>query len=175
MTSRRYRIRDAHPSDAGAISYVHQASREALYRGRIPDALVDVLSPEERLERWKEWLGNPDVTTLVGEDDGRIVGFSTLRAAVDPDLDGATVAEMPTLYVHPTHWRRGWGTALCRAIEERCVPLGFSLLTLWVMEMNERARAFYAARGFEEDGAEKLAEAPDPIALKALRYRKQLG
>ena len=45
MTTRRYPIRDARPSDAGAISYVHQASREALYRGRIPDTLVDVLSP----------------------------------------------------------------------------------------------------------------------------------
>jgi len=175
MTSRPHPIRDARPSDAGAISYVHQASREALYRGRIPDALVDVLSPEERLERWKEWLSDPEVTTIVGEDDGRIVGFSTLRAAVDPDLDGATVAEMPTLYVHPTHWAHGWGTALCREIERRSALQGFRLLTLWVMEMNERARTFYAARGFAEDGAEKLAEAPDPIALKALRYRKALG
>jgi ribosomal protein S18 acetylase RimI-like enzyme len=175
MTTRRYPIRDARPSDAGAISHVHQASREALYRGRIPDTLVDVLSPEERLRRWQEWLDDPAVTTIVGEDDGRIVGFSTLRAAVDPDLDGATVAEMPTLYVHPTYWSCGWGTALCREIERRGVQQGFGLLTLWVMEMNERARAFYAARGFAEDGAEKLAEAPDPIALKALRYRKKLG
>ncbi len=175
MTTRSFPIRDARPGDAEAISEVHQASREALYRGRIPDALVDVLSPEERLERWKEWLSDPAVTTIVGEEDGRIVGFSTLRAAVDPDLDGATVAEMPTLYVHPTHWRRGWGTALCGEIERRSVRQGFRLLTLWVMEMNERARAFYVARGFSKDGAEKLAEAPDPIALKALRYRKELG
>jgi ribosomal protein S18 acetylase RimI-like enzyme len=170
----RYPIRDARPEDAEAISAVHEASREVLYRGRLPDEIVDVLSPEERLQRWNEWLSDPDVATVVGEEDGRIVGFSTVRAAVDPDLDASTVAEMPTLYVHPAYWRRGWGTVLCGEIERRSAQQGFALLTLWVMEMNERARAFYVASGFEEDGAEKLAEAPDPIALKALRYRKEL-
>lgn len=175
MARRSYAIRAARPEDARAISDVHQASREALYRGRIPDALIDALTEDERLERWREWLADSTVSTLVGEEEGRIVGFSTLRPSQDPDVDGASVGEMPTLYIHPAHWSRGWGTALCSAIERASADRGFRTLTLWVMEMNDRARAFYAHQGFAEDGGKKVAEAPDPITLLALRYRKDVG
>jgi len=174
MAHRPYPIRVARPADAPVISDVHQASREALYRGRVPDALVDALTPRDRLVRWMAWLADPTIFTVVGEEDGRIVGFGTLRAAVDADLQGVRVAEMPTLYLHPSFWRRGWGNALCAAIEAEAVRQGYDTLVLWVMEMNDGARAFYASRGFVEDGAEKTDTAPEPTTLKALRYRKSL-
>ncbi len=174
MPSRSHPIRTARPEDAASISNVHQASREALYRGRVPDELVDALTDRERLARWKEWLADPGVTTLVGEDEDRIVGFCTLRAGADGDLDHPRVAEIPTLYMLPDLWGRGWGTALCAQIEQEANRLGFHTLVLWVMEMNHAARTFYAHRGFAWDGAERTDTAPEPTALKALRYRKRL-
>ncbi len=174
MSAQPYPIRPAGPPDAEAIARVHEASREALYRGHVPDWLVDSMSAQERLRRWREWLADPGVLTLVGEEDGCVVGFCTLRSADEQDIDDPAVAEMPTLYLHPTHWRRGWGTALCSELEERAAALGYRTLVLWVMEMNEGARTFYAARGFAEDGAETTEIAPQPTTLKALRYRKSL-
>lgn len=126
------------------------------------------------MARWREWLADPGVVTLVAENDGRIVGFCTLRAAVDADVAGPGVAEMPTLYLHPDLWRRGLGTTLCVAIEAAAVRRGFHTLVLWVMEMNLGARAFYVSQGFAEDGAVTTDIAPEPTTLKALRYRKSL-
>lgn len=174
MTTLPYPIRRAGVEDAPIIAEVHQASREALYRGRIPDSLIDALSPAERVERWRSFLGDPGVVTLVGEEDGRMVGFCTLRAVVDDDLRGDSVGEMPTLYLHPDFWRQGWGTALCNAIEARAAAMGYHTLVLWVLDMNERARAFYRARGFVEDGARKFDDPPEAADLPALRHRKSL-
>ncbi|MGW5051131.1 GNAT family N-acetyltransferase [Actinokineospora sp. NPDC004072] len=55
-----------------------------------------------------------------------------------------------------------------------CLRLaGCTLATLWVLERNERAMAFYASRGFTPDGATR----PDVIGgvrVRDLRYRLPL-
>ena len=83
------------------------------------------------------------------------------------------IAEMPTLYVDPPEWRRGLGGLLCRAAMERSAQLGFRELTLWVVEINARARAFYDAFGFEPDGATQVDE-DTTERLVAHRYRLTL-
>ena len=114
------------------------------------------------------------IETLVGLEEGTIRGFCTLRSSADPDLDGGCVAEMPTLYVDPQSWRKGFGVDLCRALEERARSLGYDELSLWVLEVNSGARRFYRAAGFAHDGASKMDDGPIPAPLLALRYRKTL-
>jgi len=168
------RIRDARPSDAYGIATVHQRSREAAYRGRVDEELLNDMDPEERCRRWVMWLADPSIVTLVAEDEGEVVGFSTVRASRDQDLDPREVAEMPTLYVHPERWRLGVGSRLCRAVCERARALEFRVLTLWVLDLNREARGFYEAFGFREDGATKLDDGPTPAPLLARRYRMDL-
>lgn len=168
------RIRDAVPRDARAIATVHQASRDVAYRGRIDEALLDEMDAAERRRRWVRWLTDPDVVTLVAEEAGQVVAFSTLRGSRDDDADGRTVAEMPTLYVRPDRMRRGLGRRLCRATCRRAAALGYRSLTLWVLELNEEARAFYRAFGFLDDGVTKLDDGPIPAPLTARRYRLAL-
>jgi ribosomal protein S18 acetylase RimI-like enzyme len=117
---------------------------------------------------------NPAIHCLVVERRDRIVGFITVRAATDGDMSPRRVAEMPTLYVHPAHWRSGLGTALCEAGVRRARTLGFVELVLWVLDINERARHFYASVGFRPDGAAKIDEGT-PEAFKAERYRLALA
>jgi len=169
-------IRAATPDDAVAIEAVHFVSRDAVYSGTIPDWPRHGPQQTERIARWKDWLESPDIVTFVGEVSGEIVGFVTVRATRDADVDGQHVAEMPTLYVHPDHWRSGLGTALCDAALDEAHKNGFQELTLWVVDLNAGARSFYAAYGFEEDGATTVDRgASGEIAVTARRFRKALG
>lgn len=169
-------IRVATPDDAVAIEAVHFASRDAVYRGTIPDWPRHGPQRAERIARWQDWLESPDIVTFVAEVGGVIVGFVTVRATRDADVDGRRVAEMPTLYVHPDHWRTGHGTALCDAALDEACRNGFQELTLWVVDLNAGARSFYAAYGFEEDGATTVDRgASGEIAVTARRFRIALG
>ena len=168
-------IRAATLEDASAIEAVHFASRDAVYRGRIPDWPNFGPNQAERIERWQLWLTNPDIVSLVCEADGEIVGIVTIRASTDEGEDPTMVAEMPTLYVHPEHWRRGYGAALCRAALDRARDLGYDELTLWVVDLNVEAHGFYTNFGFTEDGATTVDDgASGETAVTASRYRISL-
>jgi ribosomal protein S18 acetylase RimI-like enzyme len=162
-------LRDGSVEDAQAIEAVHYASREAVYLGRVSDWPPAGPDRAGRIARWREWLSAPDIECIVAVDRGTIVGFCTVRRSPDEDA-GADVAEMPTLYVDPGSWRRGVGSALCRAGLERAAALGCDELTLWVLEMNVDARRFYERFGFVEDGATKVDEGTRE-RLRACRYR----
>jgi ribosomal protein S18 acetylase RimI-like enzyme len=156
-------------ADAAAVEAVHFASREAVYRGRVADWPPAGPDREGRLALWRTWLSSPEIEAVVAVDAGTIVGFCTVRRSMDADAPEST-AEMPTLYVHPHHWRRGIGQVLCAAGVDRAVAIGCDELTLWVLEMNEEARRFYAAFGFTEDSASKVDEGTRE-RLVARRYR----
>ncbi len=168
-------IRAGSREDATAIEAVHFASRDEVYRARIPDWSAYGPQRPARVERWEEWLTNPGITSLVGEVDGEIVGFVTVRGCADEGEDPTVVAEMPTLYVHPGRWRRGYGRALCAAALDRARERGYAELTLWVVDLNVEAHGFYKAYGFVEDGATTVDEgASQEISVTARRYRISL-
>jgi ribosomal protein S18 acetylase RimI-like enzyme len=166
------RIRDGDARDAVEIESVHFASREAAYADRVSQWPPPGPDREGRAERWRAWLEDPAISCLVGHAGGEIVGFCTVRPSADPDA-GPFVADMPTLYVRPDLWRVGVGRRLCEAGMARASERGFRTLTLWVLEMNERARSFYHALGFVWDGAEKIDEATSD-RLPARRYSIEL-
>jgi RimJ/RimL family protein N-acetyltransferase len=166
-------FRDATSDDAESIESVHYAAREAVYESKVVDWPPPGPDRAGRIERWRHWLGSPDVSCIVAEEDGRIVGFCTIRDSRDEDA-GELEAEMPTLYVEPSHWGRGVGRALCAAGVKRSSDRGFRVLTLWVLAMNERARRFYDVFGFEPDGTTKVDEGTSE-RLVAHRYRLSLS
>ena len=167
------RLRDASTEDAASIEAVHSASREAAYRSHVSQWPPEGPGRAERVARWARWLADEDIHCIVAERSGEIVGFVTVRGATDGDLSPELVAEMPTLYIAPEHWRSGLGTVLCHAALERARELGFESLVLWVLEINERARAFYASLGFQPDGAARVDDGT-PEAFGADRYRLEL-
>jgi len=168
---RSWTLRDGVGSDAAAVEAVHWASRNAAY-GHVagwPPAEPDYPG---RVALWNQWLSDARIASMVLVEQGIIVGFCTLRPAVEPDLDGAAVAEMPTLYVHPDRWRRGYGAVLCEEAMRRARRREFRALILWSLVTNARAHAFYTARGFEPEDVTKSVEWPHE--LWARRYRIQL-
>lgn len=173
-------VREGTIDDAEAVEAVHYAAREAVYDGRVADWPPPGPDRAGRIERWEEWLADPLISSVVGEAEGEIVGFCTIRPSDGEGEDdgggegeNGRVAEMPTLYVHPDVWHLGYGRALCTAGLERARERGFRALTLWVLEVNERAREFYKEFGFVPDGETKVDEMTTE-RLVAFRYRISL-
>jgi ribosomal protein S18 acetylase RimI-like enzyme len=138
-------IRVALAPDARAIAEVHIASWQAAYRGMIPDRVLDGLSVDEREQRWAGQIADPEAFVLVAEEGGRIAGFCCTL------LPPGAQAEIPALYLHPDFWRGGIGTALQAAAVEELRARGYREVVLWVLELNEGARAFYERLGFVAD------------------------
>jgi ribosomal protein S18 acetylase RimI-like enzyme len=166
-------VRDATLADADAVEAVHWASMEAAYGNTVTGWPITPRNRVNRIATWGEWLSDPAVVALVGTVDARIVGLCTIRASGDEGADPAAVAEMPTLYVHPEVWHRGYGRTLCLEAVARARAEGFETLTLWVVESNARARAFYTEFGFTEDGSRKVV-LESPAKVEALRFRMDL-
>jgi GNAT superfamily N-acetyltransferase len=166
-------VRSADAADASAVEAVHWASRAAAYAhiNGWPPARPD---RAQRVEIWTRWLTDPAVTSIVAEIDGVLLGICTIRPSTDDDADPTVVAAMPTLYVHPSAWRRGYGRALCAEAMRRASARGFSVLTLWSIEGNDRARDFYLAFGFVAEPTTTVAPDWPHERLVIRRYRLPL-
>lgn len=107
--------------------------------------LIDESIPEEMI------AGNQVFVAHRGE---HIVGFATIVTHEGND------AEIEGLFVEPSEWRKGIGTALVRAIEREAQAWGANRLHVIA---NRNVRGFYEAAGFDVMGERKTQLGP--IAL----------
>ena len=165
-------VRRAVPDDARGIAEVQVGTWRVAYAGLVDDDLLDGLSVDERARQFQAWLGGDGSARHFVADENGIVGFATVvTPARDAEL-GVGVAEVAAIYVLADCWRDGVGTALMDATVASLRADGYDAVVLWVLEQNTRARAFYAARGFAEDGAERTEPR---LQLPELRYRVALS
>ncbi len=98
-------------------------------------------------------LRDPDVTYLVAEAAGRIIGFAKLVVGSREDgIDAARPAELNQLYVDSDQKGRGVGRALLDACVEWAREAGCDVLWLGVWERNPKAIGFYERVGFRQVG-----------------------
>jgi GNAT superfamily N-acetyltransferase len=105
----------------------------------------------------------------IAERDGRPVGFVSCGPPRDDDVAPLT-AEIFALYVIPGAWRSGVGRALMATAVDHLRARGAETLTLWVLEANARARAFYEAEGWQPDGASQPLDMGG-FSVIEVRYR----
>lgn len=135
-------IRPAQGTDAEAVASVHLAARRSA-------AMPPGIHPDDEVRAWLAGrLGQDEV--WVAEADGEVVGYARM-----------TPAWLDDLYVRPDHAGQGVGSALLDVAKAQR-PDGFCL---WVFEMNEPARGFYARHGLVElertDGSANEEKRPD--------------
>ena len=163
------RIRPATGDDALAIETIRVRGWQTAYRHVFPVGELDALPVDSA--RWRPRLVTPPTgwSTFVAEDAGAVVGF----ASVGPSRDVRGLGELYAIYVDPEAWSTGAGRALIAQAEERLAS-EYDAATLWVLEDNPRARAFYERAGWAPDGARK-AEDRWGVRAPEVRYRKELS
>jgi GNAT superfamily N-acetyltransferase len=168
------RIREAEPKDAVAIAEVHVRSWQAAYRGQLTDEYLDGLSVDERLEQHRRSLEQPraEWRTWVAEDEGRVTAFAVTGPSEDADAEPST-GEVYAIYLEPDRVGTGLGRSLFEHAIADLRERGFSVVTLWVLETNERARRFYEVAGWRADGTE-TNERVDCEMRPTVRYRVEL-
>jgi len=154
-------VRKARVSDAPDIAGIHVRAWQLAYRGVLSDQLLDGLSVAERASSWRELLSASDDRwlTLVAESSRGLAGFCSVAMPSRDERVTDVAAEVRALYVDPSQWRQGVGSAmLARALNE-LIELGSREVVLWVLPENHSALAFYRRFGFKvEDEVERREE-----------------
>jgi len=167
-------VRLAGAADADEIGRIQVETWRAAYTGLIPDEAVAAFDVGARQRLWREGLARtpgPGSATFVVEDSGEVVGFASVGAARDVEMERE--AELYAIYLHPSRWDRGIGRALLQRAEESMRSAGFREAVLWVLAGNERGERFYRAAGWEHDGGSKVDNFQGATVTE-LRYRKRL-
>ncbi|MDJ0770272.1 MAG: GNAT family N-acetyltransferase [Ilumatobacter sp.] len=170
-------VREPTVDDADALGRVHVRAWQAAYRGGLmPDDYLDGLDEQERASMWRSGLERPPRARslrLVGESaSGNVVGFIVVGPA-DGD-PAARVGELFAINVDPDEWGGGLGPALIERGVAALHRFGFDQAVLWVHPGNERARRFYAARGWIDDGVERHQTVLG-VEVPEVRYSIDLG
>ncbi|MGH7995003.1 MAG: GNAT family N-acetyltransferase [Opitutaceae bacterium] len=165
-------VRRASPEDAEGIGAIHVSAWRVAYRDLLPAAILDGLDVRARTEGWRRGLAHPSHRIYVARRGKEVLGFVSLGPSRDEDQ--AKVCEMTTLYVAPDHWRQGFGSRLCQAAIAAATALGYGQLTLWVLDTNTRAVAFYRRHGFREDGGVRRDEVAAGYRIREIRMRRFL-
>ena len=145
------------------VSRIYALSWKKAYRGIIPDDYLDSISET----RWSALLKMKSKQVLVAVEDGNIVGASTYDAARDEKMSGW--GEIISLYMLPSHYRKGIGTLLFSAVVNELVREGYDRVYLWVLEENKSARDFYEKNGLTFSG-DINADNIGGIAVNEVRY-----
>jgi len=96
---------------------------------------------------------------LVAQCGDEVVGVvMTARDKGAPD-----VGHLSRFYVTPLKWGRGIGTRLYQAAVDDLRRRGFGEATLWVLEMNTRARSWYERLGWKATEERRTVFEPPPI------------
>lgn len=166
-------VRAAGPEDVEACARVHVRSWQVAYRGIVPDAYLDSLTPEDRLDAWEQWLAQPHERgcVLVAEVSDQVVGFGSFVAH---DSLGPEWALIPNLYLLPDAIGRGHGRRLMEAGMNTLATFGYRLAELWVHPDNRRAQRFYRMGGWAPDGTARTHTVWG-IELDSLRYVRTVG
>ena len=99
-------------------------------------------------------LADADVTILVAECAGHLIGFSQVRNGErDPQVPAAAAAELCRLYVQERFTGRGVGRDLLRQAEKAAAARGAEMLWLTAWVGNARALQFYPRCGYDDLGA----------------------
>lgn len=115
--------------------------------------------------RWgePEWRAMfTDATCIVAREDNSVIGLA--RSIRERKLPRVRYVE--SIWVAPTHRKRGVCRALLRSIAKRELEEAVAELRLWVLEHNHNAYSAYLALGFEPTGERHFLSALEQFELR---------
>jgi ribosomal protein S18 acetylase RimI-like enzyme len=135
--------------DIDEVARVHVRVWQEAYAGLMPADYLDRLDPVTFASHWRERLRHPaaGVGHWVARDGDGVIGITTSGPARDDD--GPVPRELYAINV----LARAHGTGVANELLTHAI--GNDAAYLWVLEGNQRARAFYERHGFADDGGRK--------------------
>ena len=156
-----FQIRAAVPEDAAKCADIHMRSWVFAYSDCVP---MDVIENRNvhRPAMWIRLLETSKNIHYVAVYDSIIVGFITINPAGDSDLPGS-VYELSGLYLDPDYVGKGFGRLAMDWVKGEIASRGYETVSVWVLDKNYRAKAFYEKCGFKPYGACKESGLGDTL------------
>jgi ribosomal protein S18 acetylase RimI-like enzyme len=165
-------IRPVRVDDAPGLAAIHLHSALTAYAGIFPpEAPAPTL--DEVLAQWRDALRAVEAGRSAGGFTALVDGSMVGGVLAGPDPAEPAAGHVSRLYVDPSHWAHGIGTRLYSSAVGHLRDAGFAEATLWVLEGNQRARAWYGRLGWRATGERKAVY--EPAGIDDLRYRLTLG
>jgi GNAT superfamily N-acetyltransferase len=153
-------VRWALPGDGAALAGIYLSACRSAYRDLIPDGLLSGSWAQRRAQAWASAVAGRDPPPVyVAGDAEDLLGFCAIDAPSSDYDEDATVAKIMALNVRADAWRSGVGTALMDEVLAAFRRDGWGSASLWLLEGNDRALAFYARFGFKTDGSTDISDA----------------
>ncbi len=157
-----FQIRTVQPGDAPVLAHIQTSSWRSAFKniitdddlGRLTD-LGKVTAMYSRLLEEKKGHG------YIGEVEGKAHCIAYWDKARDTDLSDC--AEIICIHSLPDNWRRGYGSQMMDRLLSDISAAGYEKAILWVFTENQRARAFYEAKGFTATDHVKAALGTEEI------------
>ena len=155
-------VRPAAVQDVAQMARVHVRCWQETYRGLMPDAVLDDPGfPAARERMWTAALTEGRYRqnrVAVAERDGALVGIA--MSGPPKGSPAAGTRHLFVLYVHAADHGTGAGHALLEAVVDPA-----DTVTLWVVDPNPRAQAFYRKHGFVPDGTSQVDDGVREIRM----------
>jgi ribosomal protein S18 acetylase RimI-like enzyme len=147
-------FRKAVTADIPAMARLLTLAWQKAYRGIVSNSFLDSLNPQDSEIRIRAGMETkPEFRYSVLDIAGEIAGVSVVCPCWDGDLPGAS--DIQVFYIHPNRQGQGLGRRMMHETLAAIRSSGNSPVTLWVLQDNHSARAFYEKMGFAPDGREK--------------------
>ena len=158
------RIRRATVADASLIAKVGAATFVTSFGAQnTPENVAKHLAKAFGEEILRRELGDPAVTYLIAEQDGRTAGYAQVREGdAPPCVAGVGPVEVRRFYVISDFHGTGLAQILMNACADDARSRGGRTLWLSVWDQNPRAIRFYTKWGFEDVGGQIFMLGDDP-------------
>ena len=157
-------IRLARPDDAAALAELAARTfRDTFGADNRPDDLALHLATAYGPAQQAGELVDPDIITLLADDNGTLVAFAQLRRGTPPaSVLGPAPIELWRFYLAADWQGRGFAQQFMAQVVDAAQHAGAATLWLGVWERNPRAIAFYRKVGYADVGAHVFVVGTDP-------------
>ena len=167
-------VRPAKERDAKTIAQIQASGSQAAFKSQFPgEAMPEFDSLKKSQSYWREAIEFADPQVLVALQGPVEVGFVAFDRSRDPKTP-ATMGEIWSFYVMPSHWGQGVGLALWDAAREALIEEGCTHVTAWVPLGYERALRFFDLAGFKREMTSIKTVQMGATRVEEIRFKRDL-
>lgn len=149
-------IRKVQQGDANVLAYIQTESWRAAFAGILDtETLAKCTNIDRATEMYLRLLEKDIGNGYILSADGKPHCIAYWDAARDAEFVGK--AELICIHSLPDNWHKGFGSQMMDRVINDIKEAGYSEVVLWVFRENQRARAFYEAKGFRPTDISKSA------------------